>query len=137
MRNIRRVVLWGLPPSFCALVQRAGRAGRDFKTLSEAILIVSKSVAKSGTTETEVENDVEEAVAGTQAENRSEEEELVLNENGVDLMAGHEEVNAEGVRVAHAREAEDSEPEDEPEVKVSRKKKFVKDCNIMEAHYLT
>ena len=26
MRNIERVVLWGLPPSFCALVQRAGQA---------------------------------------------------------------------------------------------------------------
>ncbi|KAJ7803828.1 P-loop containing nucleoside triphosphate hydrolase protein [Mycena olivaceomarginata] len=31
MRNIERVVLWGLPPSFCALVQRAGRAMQNPK----------------------------------------------------------------------------------------------------------
>lgn len=41
MRNISRVVLWALPPSFCALVQRAGRAARDFKKLGEAIKLDS------------------------------------------------------------------------------------------------
>ncbi|KAG6807500.1 hypothetical protein H0H92_007260, partial [Tricholoma furcatifolium] len=38
MRNISRVILWGMPPSFCALVQRAGRAGRDLSTNAESIL---------------------------------------------------------------------------------------------------
>ncbi|PPQ87408.1 hypothetical protein CVT24_001482, partial [Panaeolus cyanescens] len=41
MRNIQRVVLWGLPPTFCSLVQRAGRAARDLTQQGEAILIVS------------------------------------------------------------------------------------------------
>lgn len=48
MRNISRVVLWGLPPSFCALVQRAGRAARDFQMLGEAILIVSSNCIEEG-----------------------------------------------------------------------------------------
>jgi ATP-dependent helicase YprA (DUF1998 family) len=39
-----RVVLWGLPPTFCALVQEAGRAGRNLDTEAEAILIVPQSV---------------------------------------------------------------------------------------------
>ncbi|TDL13145.1 P-loop containing nucleoside triphosphate hydrolase protein, partial [Rickenella mellea] len=48
MRNIDRVVLWGLPPSFCALVQRAGRAARDFSKLGAAILLIPPSVRKKG-----------------------------------------------------------------------------------------
>ena len=99
MHNICHIVLWGLPPSFCALVQRAGRAARDFKSFGEAILIVPKSVAKSGTTETEVEKDMEAVVNDAQAKNTNNENELVLDINGVDLTAGHEEVNTEGVRI--------------------------------------
>ena len=60
MRNIKRVVLWELPPSFCALVQRAGRAGRDLSTLGEAILIVQPSVITKGTNASEVEAAIEE-----------------------------------------------------------------------------
>ena len=137
MHNIHHIVLWGLPPSFCALVQRAGHASRDFKSFGEAILIIPKSVAKSGTTETEVEKDMEAVVSDAQAENRNDENESVLDINGVDLTAGHEEVNTEGVRITHTQDAEDSEPDDEPEVKISRKKKFAKDCNILEARYLS
>ncbi|KAJ6604921.1 P-loop containing nucleoside triphosphate hydrolase protein [Mycena sp. CBHHK59/15] len=55
MRNIERVILWGLPPSFCALVQRAGRATRDFSKLGEAILIVPASVMKNRVSEEEIE----------------------------------------------------------------------------------
>jgi superfamily II DNA/RNA helicase len=47
MRNIKRVVLWGLPPSFCSLAQRAGRAVRDFTQLGEAVLIVTKPQLKA------------------------------------------------------------------------------------------
>ena len=55
MRNIARVILWGLPPTFCSLVQRAGRAGRDLTTKGEAILIVPPGVLKDGSTEEDVE----------------------------------------------------------------------------------
>jgi len=67
MRNIKRVVLWELPPSFCALVQRAGRAARDFSTLCEAILIVPQSVITKGTSEMEVEAALE--AVQTESEN--------------------------------------------------------------------
>ncbi|KAF4621728.1 hypothetical protein D9613_012177 [Agrocybe pediades] len=46
LRKIRRVVLWGLPLTFCSLVQRAGRAGRDLTLEAEAILLVPSSVMK-------------------------------------------------------------------------------------------
>lgn len=59
MWNIKCVVLWELPPSFCALVQRAGRAARDFDTLGEAILIVPSSIIAKGTTVSEVEAAIE------------------------------------------------------------------------------
>jgi len=58
MRNIYRVVLWGLPPSFCTLVQRAGRAGHDLTVLGEAFLIVSESMIKKGLSGPEVETAV-------------------------------------------------------------------------------
>ena len=66
MRNIKRVVLWEMPPSFCALVQRAGRAARDFHTLGEAILVVPQSVITKGTTEMEVEAALEAVQAETE-----------------------------------------------------------------------
>ena len=136
MHSIYCIVLWGLPPLFCALVKRAGHAAHDFKSYGETTLIVPKSVAKSGTTETEVEKDMEAVVSDAQAKNRNDENESVLDINGIDLTAGHEEVNAAGVRIAHTQDAKDSEPENEPEVKISRKKKFAKNCNILEACYL-
>ena len=83
-----------------------------------------------------MEKDVAEAVSDMQAENENEEEKLVLDVNGVYLLAGCEEVNAKGVRVLHAGEGEDSEPEYKPQVKVSRKQ-FAKNCNILEARYLS
>ncbi|KIM79037.1 hypothetical protein PILCRDRAFT_90341 [Piloderma croceum F 1598] len=83
-----RVILWGLPPSFCALVQRAGHAARDFKMLGEAILIVPPTVLSKGITETEVESALTINVAdeSTEAENIGEEETEILDG---------------GVRVAH------------------------------------
>ena len=67
MRNVKQVVLWELPPSFCALVQKAGRTARDFNTLGEAILIVPQSVITKGTTEIKVEAGLE--AVQTEAEN--------------------------------------------------------------------
>ncbi|TDL17321.1 hypothetical protein BD410DRAFT_883828 [Rickenella mellea] len=48
MRNIFRIILWKLPPSFCALVQRSGRAARDFSCYGTAVLIVPPSIFDSG-----------------------------------------------------------------------------------------
>jgi superfamily II DNA/RNA helicase len=136
MRNITRVVLWGLPPSFCGLIQRAGRTGRDFETLGEAILIVPAGVIKNGTKEAEVEQAVQDAVTESQAENRGDEEQTLLEENGIELAGGNQEVlvNDGGVRVEH----DDSEPEEETSGKTQRRRKLSKnDTNSLEAQYLT
>ncbi|KIM72970.1 hypothetical protein PILCRDRAFT_15631 [Piloderma croceum F 1598] len=136
MRNIARVVLWGLPPSFCALVQRAGCTGRDFQTLGEAILIVPASVIKNGTKEAEVEQAVQDAVTENQAENCGDDEQTSLEENGIELAGGNQEVlvNDGGVRVEH----DDSEPEEETSGKTQRRRKLSKnDTNSLEARYLT
>lgn len=61
MRNIFRVVLWKLPPSFCALAQRSGRAVRDLDELGEAILFVPAKVLKDGLAEAEARVAREEA----------------------------------------------------------------------------
>jgi Lhr-like helicase len=92
MHNIAHVVLWGLPPSFCALVQRAGRAGHDFGTLREAILVVPPSVIKNGTKAAEVELAVQEAANDAQAENCGDEEQEVLEQNGIEVTQGNEQV---------------------------------------------
>jgi superfamily II DNA/RNA helicase len=136
MRNIARVVLWGLPPSFCGLVQRAGRTGRDFETLGEAILIVPASVIKNGTKEAKVEQAVQDAVTENQAENRGDEEHNSLEESGIEVASGNQEVlvNDGGVRVEH----NDSEPEEETSGKTQRRRKLSKnDTNSLEARYLT
>ena len=86
MRNIKRVILWGLPPSFCALVQRAGRAARDFGILGEAIVIVPMSVISKGVTEMEVESALANAGGDhTEAENQGEEEMEILAHNGIHI----------------------------------------------------
>jgi len=92
MRNITCVVLWGLPPSFCGLTQRAGCTGHDFETLGEAILIVPASVIKNGTKEAEVEQAVQDAVTENQVENHGDEEQTLLEENGIEIASGNQEV---------------------------------------------
>ncbi|KIM82705.1 hypothetical protein PILCRDRAFT_70219, partial [Piloderma croceum F 1598] len=136
MRNIARVVLWGLPSSFCALVQRVGRTGCDFQTLGEAILIIPASVIKNGTKEAEVEQAVQDAVTENQAENRGDDEQTSLEENGIELAGGNQEVlvNDGGVRVEH----DDSEPEEETSGKTQCRRKLSKNnTNSLEARYLT
>ena len=135
MRNITRVILWGLPPLFCSLVQRAGCAGCNFKTLGEAILIVPSSVIKNGTKEAEVELAVQEAADDAQAENRAEDELEILEQNGIEVTSGNEQVlvNDGGVRAE-----QDSEPDDEPQEEPKHQKRFTKsDSNSLEARYLT
>ena len=125
LRNIVQVVLWGLPSTFCALVQREGRAGRDLSKPSEAILIIPASVLKEDVSEELVSNTVEwEALEG-EALNQE------MTGAGAEVVA--QVLDEEGVRVA----ADISEGEQEVEVSVKakgkRKKKYGKDTNMREA----
>lgn len=119
MRNVVRVILWALPPSFCALVQRAGRAARDFQTLGEAILIVSSTVLKKGTTEDDVQAGLNEMIVNRQseAENRSDDVDDLLANADLPIGLSAEVVGEEGMRVQAAEVGEESEPEDESEAK--------------------
>lgn len=131
MRNIVRVILWELPTSFCALVQRAGRAARDFSTCGEAILIVPASLIVKGATESEVEAAIErvQEVAGTEAENRGEDEVTALEGNGIQLVDGG------GVRVAQGHsEDEDNTPTATKNARAGQSKA---DFNSREAKYLS
>lgn len=132
MRNIKRVVLWEMPPSFCALVQRAGRAARDFTTLGEAILIVPGAVITKGISESEVEEAIDAVLDDTQteAENRGEDELVALETNGVQL------VDEGGVRIAQDSEDED-EPAPQKEDKKRKRTRTKKDFNSREAKYLS
>lgn len=123
MRNIKRVVLWELPSSFCALVQRAGRAARDFTTLGEAILIVPQSVITKRTTEMEVKTALE--AVQTETENLGDEEVTLLGGNGIQL------VDEGNVRVGH--ESEDEE-EDKREEKKRKRKQTKAEFNSREAN---
>ena len=133
MRNIARVILWGLPPTFCALVQRSGRAGRDLTTQGEAILIVSPGVLKDGPdglTEADIVDSVENAVVDQEALNREPEE--------LDLVNVAESLDEEGIRLRGVN-ASESENE-EAAVKVTqkrRKKKQRKDTHIREVRALS
>ena len=129
MRNIARVLLWGLPPTFCSLVQRAGRAGRDLTTQGEAILIVSPGILKDGSTEEDVVESVENAVVDQEALNREPEE--------ADLINVAESLDEEGIRL---RGVDASESESEaPVAKLTKKrgkKKERKDTHIREVRAL-
>jgi hypothetical protein len=81
MRNIACVVLWGLPPTFCSLVQHAGRAGQDLTTHGESILIVPPGVLKDGSMEDDDDLvvSVENAAVEQEALNREPEEADLIN----------------------------------------------------------
>ncbi|EDR05878.1 uncharacterized protein LACBIDRAFT_302478 [Laccaria bicolor S238N-H82] len=139
MRNISHTILWGLPPSFCALVQQAGRAARDFSKLGEAILIVPSSVVKNGTTDEEVLACLKEMaeLLRPEAENHGSDVEEVLASEDITALPA-EVVNEEGIRVQAVGGEEDFEPEEEDTVAAkSRKKKFSKDTNTYEARFLS
>ena len=127
LRNIARVVLWGLPPTFCAFVQRAGRAGRNFTSLGEAILIVPKGVMKNGVSTENVSESVADTTIGAEALNR-EPEEIELTNTIAQVL------DEQGIRIA---EDEDSAEEQPTTGKLKRTKKFGKDTNIRETRALS
>lgn len=150
MRNIHRVILWGLPPSFCSLVQRAGRAARDMTQLGEAILIVPAKVLKDGASIAEVSAAVEEIARDAEAQNRDvdalDSEALEMGADsgagdGVEIVGNQRLLVSEGgLRVATVDEDEEEVEVDPPAVGAStkkRKKHTVGDCNAIEARYLT
>ena len=98
MRNIKCVILWGLPPSFWALVQRAGRAACDFIVLGKAIVIAPPSVITKGVSEMEVESALANQVADdhtAEAENWGEEEANILASNGIEVAGGNEMIHVD------------------------------------------
>ncbi|KAF8798379.1 hypothetical protein BYT27DRAFT_7228444 [Phlegmacium glaucopus] len=124
LQNIARVILWGLPPTFCAFVQQAGRAGCDLNTLGEAILIVPKSILKDGISNEEVNNGVSETVIEAEALNW-EPEEVELTKTVIEAL------NEEGICVPGDSDSTD----DESVAKVKRTKKFGKDTNVWDAFF--
>ncbi|KAF8141067.1 hypothetical protein K438DRAFT_1911309 [Mycena galopus ATCC 62051] len=137
MRNMEQVILLGLPPSFCSLIQRAGRAACDFSKLGEAISIILPSVIKNGVSEEEIEAAVGDAAQDTESENRGldMDVDLLLNE-GIELTSGHKEV-VFGEGGIWAGKDSDEEDGNTSEVKHKRRKKQSKECNSREADFLS
>jgi superfamily II DNA helicase RecQ len=137
MHNINRVILWGLPSSFCALAQRAGRAGRDFATDAEAILIVSPTTFKEGLSEADIEKGLQRVLESDESENRNEEDVTMdLAAAEVQLTKGNETTSVEevGVPLAH-----DSEEEDAPASSAAtktRQKRTAQDFNSRKVKYM-
>lgn len=140
MRNIKRVILWGVPPSFCALVQRCGRAGRDFDVNAEAILIAQANALKNSVTvdSAYVEAAVHAATVAEEAANRNDADTNTLESNGIAVTQGNELVSIDegGMRISRDIE-EDVQDQPGPSGKQTRRKKTPKDFNSREAHYLT
>lgn len=131
MRNIARVILWGLPPTFCSLVQRAGRAGRDLTTKGEAILFVPPGMLKDSDVLTEdvVDASVESATVDQEALNRDPDE--------ADFIIVAESLDEEGIR--RRGEVSASEDEEPPAnmTKKKGKKREKKDTHIREVRALS
>jgi Lhr-like helicase len=92
LQNIAQVVLWGLPSTFCALVQREGWAGQDLSKPSEAILIVPMSILKDDLSEDLISSTIHQKVLEAEALNQ----ELMVAEAEVVTQV----LDEEGVRVA-------------------------------------
>jgi hypothetical protein len=138
MRNVKRVILWGLPPSFCALAQRSGCAGRDFEKLVEAIMIVPNSIIEKGITEAEVGEGVEEAATNAQSQNLGGDETATLELLGIDLDSGNQEVYVAegGVRVSRDIEDQGTQHDGAP-AKNSKRRALHSKCNAREARFLS
>ncbi len=110
---------------------------RDLNILGEAILIVSASLIKKGTTEMEVGDSVTLAAHSTEAEN-------LPHATGMEpegdiepeLAVGNERTNIDEGGV-HVETGEDVEIKDEEGVVRHRHRKKMKECNSIEAKYLT
>lgn len=150
MRNIQRVVLWGLPPSFCALVQRAGRAARDMTTFGEAILIVPAKLIKDGLTQEEVAGTLEESAQAAEAENGETGGQDMLasaaSADGVQIHDGDSTVLVTEGGFRLETNADEEEEEDEhiagshekgQSKRGNRRKKRGAECNVLEARFLT
>ncbi|KAF5326204.1 hypothetical protein D9611_000349 [Ephemerocybe angulata] len=107
IRSLKRVVMWQMPLSFCGLVQRAGRAARDMTQKGEAILIVSGATIAKGVSETQMSVALEEGVLEHESENRAEDEEESLRNEGIAVGPGNELESVEelGVRVGRTQAA--------------------------------
>jgi len=138
MRNIKRVILWGVPPSFCALVQRCGRAGRDFSVNAEAILIAPANAFTKAATDADIGTAVYAATIAEEASNRNDEDDTILEANGVTVAHGNELVSIEEGGIRISRDLEDDTATDQPSTssKQPRRKKTPKDFSSREAHYL-
>ena len=137
MRNIQRVILWGLPPSFCALVQRAGRAGRNFAVAAEAILIVTPATMKKGISDSEVLQMVRRTAGEAEAENRNDEELETLQQEGIVIGEGNVLVSISddaGIRVSHDTEEEEAQASS---TKKGKRKRVDETFHSQEAEYLS
>ncbi|KAJ6622443.1 P-loop containing nucleoside triphosphate hydrolase protein [Mycena sp. CBHHK59/15] len=138
MRNIQRVILWKLPPSFCALAQRSGRAVRDFEALGEAILFVPAKVLKDGIAEEQARLAREEAAA---PQNQEGEDFIPEVDDGLDVVAGQAVAVGEGgVRVEQNAEAEEEDPEVTAAAQKKKKKRKaarVSHADALEARFLS
>lgn len=125
-------MLWGLPPTFCSLVQRAGRAGRNLAMDGEAILIVPKSALR--------EDPEEIAQAAELVRNTAAESEALDREaTNIEALQTSEILDEEGIRVME--ETEDAEEllplVEAPVTRVARRKRFqAKNSNIHETRAL-
>ncbi|KAJ6607057.1 P-loop containing nucleoside triphosphate hydrolase protein [Mycena sp. CBHHK59/15] len=137
MRNIVRVVLWKLPPSFCALVQRSGRVVRDFSQLGEAILFVTAKVLKDGIAEAEARATRQEAA---EPQNQEGDDVVPDAQEGQDVVANQAVAVGEGgARVEQNAEADEADPEvvSAAEKKKKRKAARVSASDALEASFLT
>ncbi|KAJ7171796.1 P-loop containing nucleoside triphosphate hydrolase protein [Mycena crocata] len=137
MRNIFRVVLWKLPPSFCALAQRSGRAVRDFEELGEAILFVPAKILKDGLAVEEARIAREEAAA---PQNQEGDEFVPEQEDGVDVVGGQVVAVGEGgARVEQNAEGEDGGPEAVAATEKKKKRKAARRsaADTLEADFLS
>ncbi|KAJ7939275.1 hypothetical protein B0H13DRAFT_1481879, partial [Mycena leptocephala] len=116
IRNIERV-LWKLPPSFCALAQRSGRAARDFERLEEAILFAAAKVLKYRVAEEGAQLARVEAAEPQNQEGETDQlpaaDPADTNQDeGVDVVGGQAVPIAQGgARVEQGDEAENAEAE--------------------------
>lgn len=121
-------MLWGLPPTFCGLVQRVGRAGRNLDKDAEAVIIVPKSILKDGVIDTPIVEDAvdNESVVVDVVPESGETTEPVLD------------VDAEGIRVQEDANKDDEQAHTESaSTKPKRRLKvFNPDTNIHETRAL-
>ena len=110
---------------------KSGMHGMWLSNSGGSHLIVPASVIKNGTKEAEVEQAVQDAFTENQAENRGDKEHTSLEESGIEVTSGNQEVlvNDGGAWEEH----DNSEPEDETSGKLQHRGKLTKnDTNSLE-----